>query len=135
MDKILELSRELGALLQNEQCYKDYMHAKDVNDNDEELQKQIGEFNLVKLSIDEELTKEERDEEKFRELNTKLRQIYSNIMVNESMQAFQKSKAELDRLVAGIYSVIVKCASGENPSEVTMEDGCSGNCGSCGGCH
>ena len=94
MDKILELSRELGALLQSEQCYKDYMHAKDVNDNDEELQKQIGEFNLVKLSIDEELTKEERDEEKFRELNTKLRQIYSNIMVNESMQAFQKSKAE-----------------------------------------
>lgn len=135
MDKILELSRELGALLQSEQCYKDYMHAKDVNDNDEELQKQIGEFNLVKLSIDEELTKEERDEEKFRELNTKLRQIYSNIMVNESMQAFQKSKAELDRLVAGIYSVIVKCASGEKPSEVTMEDGCSGNCSSCGGCH
>ena len=135
MDKILELSRESGALLQEERCYKDYMHAKDVNDNDEDLQKQIGEFNIVKLSIDEQLSKEERAEEKFRELNTKLRQIYSNIMVNESMQQFQKSKAELDRLVAGIYSVIVKCASGEHPSEVTMEDGCSGNCGSCGGCH
>lgn len=135
MDKILELSRELGKLLQNEQCYKDYMHAKDVNDNDENLQKEIGEFNLVKLSIDQELSKEDRDEQKFRELNEQLRRIYSNIMVNESMQAFQKSKAELDRLVAGIYSVIVKCAGGENPDEVTMEDGCSGNCSSCGGCH
>ena len=135
MDKILELSRELGKLLQQEQCYKDYMHAKDVNDNDENLQKEIGEFNLVKLSIDQELGREERDEQKFRELNEQLRRIYSNIMVNESMQAFQKSKADLDRLVAGIYSVIVKCAGGENPDEVTMEDGCSGNCSSCGGCH
>ncbi len=135
MDKILELSRELGKLLQQEQCYKDYMHAKDVNDNDENLQKEIGEFNIVKLSIDQELSREERDEQKFRELNEQLRRIYSNIMVNESMQAFQKSKAELDRLVAGIYSVIVKCAGGENPDEVNFEDGCSGNCSSCGGCH
>lgn len=135
MDKILELSRELGRTILSEQCYKDYAAAVEANDNDESLQKEVGQFNLIKLSIDQELSREERDEEKLRELNAELRRIYSNIMVNENMQKFQKAKAELDRVVSGVYSVITKCVNGENPDEVTMEENCGGNCSSCAGCH
>ncbi len=135
MDEILKQARALGALIQNEECYKQYIHAKEVNDDDEELQKAIGEFNLIKMNLDTELSKEDKDEEKLKAINTQLREVYSDIMANESMQSFSVAKKQLDELVSGIYSVLIRCASGENPDEVDIQSGCSGDCSSCGGCH
>ena len=57
---IIELTRKLGAAIQQEQSYKNFMAIREKNDNNEELQKQIGEFNLLKMQLDEELQKEER---------------------------------------------------------------------------
>lgn len=135
MEKILELSREIGHLIQNEDCYKDYVAAKKANDSDEDLQKWIGEFNIIKLSLDSELSKEEKDEAKLKSINEDMRKIYSNIMANESMQKFQSAKMALDKLVAGVYNVVSGAAGGLNPDDLTLDDSCSGDCSSCGGCH
>ena len=135
MDKILEATRNLGKLIQDEDCFKRYIESREKNDNDEELQKAIGEFNLVKLSMDQELAKEERDAEKLKALNDDLRRTYSEVMINENMINFQTAKREVDELVAKIYSVIVKCSLGENPETAEFEESCGGDCASCGGCH
>ena len=57
---IIELTRKLGAAIQNEEAYKNFMAVRDKNDKNEELQKQIGEFNLLKMQLDEELAKSKR---------------------------------------------------------------------------
>ena len=44
---IIELTRALGAAIQETEEYKRFMSAKEKNDNDEALQKQIGDFNLL----------------------------------------------------------------------------------------
>lgn len=136
-EKLLELTKEIGRLIQSNEDYISYMNAKKQNDNDGALQKCIGEFNLLKFAIDEELVKsdEEKDEEKIKRLNDDLRRVYADIMVNNNMQEFQESKRKVDELVNKIYSVILQCASGMDPEEATFDDACTGDCSSCGGCH
>ena len=77
---IIEMTRKLGAAIQQDERYIRYAKAKLANDNDEELQKAIGEFNLIRMQMDGELSNEERDEEMIKELNEKLRNVYSSIM-------------------------------------------------------
>ena len=123
MDKILEATRELCKLIQAEDSFKSYVAAKEANDADEDLQKKIGEF------------KEDKDEEKIKAMNEELRAAYAAVISTESMQAFQVSKQELDKLVNGVYSIISRALQGENPDELEFIDGCSGDCSGCSGCH
>ena len=45
---VITKARELGAAIQATEEYKNFMAAKTRNDADEQLQKQIAEFNLLK---------------------------------------------------------------------------------------
>ena len=135
MDKILEATRELCKLIQGEESFKAYLSAKAANDADEDLQKKIGEFNLIRLSMDQELSKEDKDEEKIKAMNEELRAAYAAVISTNSMQSFQTSKQELDKLMNGIYGVISRALQGENPDELDFVQGCSGDCSGCSGCH
>ena len=75
---IIELSRELGRAIQKEDSYVAYQEATKAVDTDEALQALIGEFNLLKLQLNEKLTAENRDEEAIKELNTKMRTLYAD---------------------------------------------------------
>lgn len=135
MDAILEKTRELCKLIQAEESFKAYVSAKETNDADEDLQKKIGEFNLIRLSMDNELSKEDKDEEKIKELNENLRATYAAVISTDSMQSFQTAKQELDKLMNGIYGVISRALDGANPDELDFVQGCSGDCSGCSGCH
>ena len=135
MDKILEATRELCKLIQADESFKAYVTAKEANDADEDLQKKIGEFNLVRLSMDQELSKEDKDEEKIKAMNEQLRAAYAAVVSTSSMADFQVAKQELDKLVNGVYGVISRALNGENPDELDFVQGCSGDCSGCSGCH
>ena len=73
---VIEITRKLGAAIQQDERYINYAKAKLANDNDENLQKNIGEFNLIRMQLDNELSAEERNEDKIKELNEQLRMTY-----------------------------------------------------------
>ncbi|MBQ9977801.1 MAG: YlbF family regulator [Clostridia bacterium] len=131
---IIELTRKLGAAIQQEQSYKNFMAIREKNDNNEELQKQIGEFNLLKMQLDEELQKEEKNEDKIREANERVLKVYNTIMESEAMQEYNKAFAEYKALTERIMNILAMCQSGEDP-ETCEPSNCSGNCSSCSGCH
>ena len=58
---IIQMAREMGKAIQKDENYLALMKAKDLIDNDPTLQKQISEFNLKKMSLNQELGKEEKD--------------------------------------------------------------------------
>ena len=60
---IIEMTRELGRALQNDERYIAMMAARQASDEDEALQEAIGEFNLKRMAISNEAQKEERDDE------------------------------------------------------------------------
>ena len=134
--KLVELAREIGKELQRDDRYLALRLASQSADEDVKLQGMIGEFNLKKLAINNEASKEARDEEKLKTLNSDLRKLYREIMENEKMAVYQTTKREMDHLVQRLTSIITLCAEGEDPATADYDpSSCTGNCGTCGGCH
>ncbi len=133
---ILEATRKLGEEIQKDERFIAYAKAKIEVDNNKELQDKIGEFNITRMNLEQESEKETRDEEKIKELNESLRNIYSAVMGSKAMLDFNTAKADLDHIINDINSVIMQCVDGADPKTVEPEThSCSGSCDSCGGCH
>ena len=135
MDTILDMAIDLATLLQAVPRCEAVLAATKAADEDKVLQEMISEFNLKRLAINTEEGKEDADADKIRELNQELRTIYASVMANESMMAYNSAKADLDVLVNKIHFAINLAVQGQDPSLAAQESSCSGDCGSCGGCH
>ena len=127
---ILEKAKELGDTLMDDERVKRLQIAMAANDNDFELQKLIGEFNLKRIALNEELGKSDKNDEKTKTLEKELKTMYQTVMENKSMVEYNFAKTEVDEIVSHINSIIQVAISGEAP-----EEGCGGGCDSCGGCH
>lgn len=132
---VLEAVRNLGTAIQQDERFIRYAKAKLANDNDEALQNNIGEFNTVRMNLDREMTAETRDEDKIKELNGQLRDIYTAIMSTPAMAEYNNAKAEVDALMNDVNNVIMQCLEGADPATCEPQSGCSGSCSTCGGCH
>ena len=134
---IIELARDLGKKIQEDDRFIAMHVASQQCDADEALQNMIGEFNLKRMAINNEAQKEDRSEETLRTLNDELRAVYAEIMQNPYRAAYNNAKNELDALVQRVTTVITMSADGEDPDTCDCDScGCGGNCSSCGGgCH
>lgn len=133
---IIAAARALGAAIQADERYKKVLEQRRINDADKELQELIGEFNMARMSVDNELGKEEgRDEEKIKEFNSTLRRLYGKIMCNDNMIEYNKAKEEFDAVMQRANAIIELCTEGGDPATCEPATGCTGSCATCGGCH
>ncbi len=132
---VIKSVRELGKAIQADERFIRYAKARLANDNDTELQAAIGEFNIVRMELEREVTAENKDDKKVEELNQKLRDVYGKIMSAPAMVEYNTAKAELDSLVNEINTVISKALEGEDPETCETTAACTGSCATCGGCH
>ena len=131
---VIQMARELGKLIQADERYKAYESAKEINDKDEKLQELIGQFNIKRVELNTEMTKDDKDTEKIKTLDEEIKNLYGDIMINPSMLAFNKAKSEMDDMLSKINTVITSSANGEDP-ETCPTVSCTGSCSTCGGCH
>lgn len=132
---VIESVRELGKAIQQDERFIRFAKARLENDNNTELQGLIGEFNIIRMELDNQTSAEEQNEDKIKELNEKLREVYGKIMSNPAMVEFNTAKVELDSMMNEINIILGKTLDGEDPETCTAETGCTGSCASCGGCH
>lgn len=133
-EKIVSMAREIGKLLQEEECYTKMESERIASDADKELQDLIGEFNLKRIAINEEGMKKDRDQEKIQNFNNEMREIYGKIMQNQHMIAYNEAKSELDKIVGRVAAIITNSANGEDPETTDVHQGCSGDCSGCSSC-
>lgn len=132
---IIKMARELGKAIQQDERYAAYMAAKAANDSDEELQKLIGDFNLTRMNLNQEMSNPEKNQERIKQLDDELKSLYAKIMGNDGMIAFNTAQNELEQLIGDIQQIVTMCANGEDPDTCEVQHGCSGSCSTCGGCH
>lgn len=132
---IVELARQIGAEIQKDEIYIKLKESEKACDTDMALQDLIGEFNLKRMSLNQEASKPERDEEKITRLNTELRECYDKVMANENMLAYNNSKTQLDHKVKQVIDIITMSAEGADPETVQSSSDCTHDCSTCGGCH
>lgn len=132
---VIAKARELGKAIQQDERFIRYAKARLANDDDKELQDAIGEFNIVRMELDREVNSDEKNDDKVKELNEKLRKVYSSVMSSPAMVEYNTAKAALDTLVNEVNVIISKSIDGEDPDTCDTTSGCTGSCDSCGGCH
>ena len=133
---IIEITRQLGAAIQQDERYSDYAMAKERNDSDSALQELIGEFNLVRQNMAMEQAKPEEDQnaDRLAELNEKMQSLYTTIMTNENMADYTMAKAAMDKLMNQVNTILSHALNGDDPLTCATEAACSGSCSTCGGC-
>lgn len=133
---IIDLAREIGKKIQEDERYIKLQIAQKKCDENENLQNLIGEFNLKRFAINNEVSKEDRNEEEIQKLNLELRELYSELMADEDMITYNNMKKELDQVINRVTAIIVQSSQGVDPSVADYEEeSCGGSCSSCSGCH
>lgn len=132
---IIEMTRELGKAIQQDERYVAYTLAKIANDNDAELQTLINDFDKKRTSLNEELSKEDKNTDMIKALDEDIKDVYSRIMSNQNMMIFNGAKNALEQLISDVNQIVTMCANGEDPDTCQVSHGCSGSCSTCGGCH
>lgn len=132
---IIEKARELGKLIQQEESYITLQKAQADADADMDLQNLIGDFNMKRMSINNEASKKDKDSDKLALLNSQMREDYSKIMSNKNMIAYNEAKDAFDMVANRVLAIVQQSAEGADPETADYStSSCSGSCSTCGGC-
>ena len=132
--EIIELARQLGKAIQEDEAYIRMRTAEQASEEDEALQELIGEYNIKRLSINMEASKEDRDDEKMQALNKEMRSVYAKVMNNEHMKEYNAAKQIFETKLRQVLGIIQNSADGADPETTDPVSGCTGSCATCGGC-
>lgn len=131
---IIKMTRQLGKAIQESEQYKRLEAAKNVNDNDTNLQNQIEEFNMVRVKLSTAMQEENKDEDVVKKFDGELKAIYTAVMGNPNMLEFNDAKQDIDKMMNSITNILMMSVNGEDPETCPEEpENCSGSCSSCGG--
>ena len=114
----IDLFKRAAMALQTDRRYLALDQARKMNDSDEELQNMIGEFNLARMDLNNEIGKPERNDARIAELNEKVNTLYGQIMSDEGMVAYNEAKRECEALVNYIDAIINAAMNGGDPMAV-----------------
>ena len=133
----IEMFKKAAVAMQTDERYIELDAARRANEADEELQNLIGDFNLARMDLNNELSMDERNDERISELNEKINQTYTKVMNHPGMKRYNEAKAAAEQLVNHIDAIINTAMNGGDPMtvEAPAAGGCSVSCSSCSGCH
>lgn len=134
---IIEITRQLGAAIQQDERYLAFHEARRTNEADTDLNDLINKIQLIHMSYQHEAAKDDANEEKLAAYDKEFSEIYQAVMANENMQKYEAARHAVDDMMNEITAILSLCVQGEDPEtcQPQEEHHCSGECGSCGGCH
>lgn len=134
---IIEITRQLGAAIQQDERYLAFHEARKTNEADTDLNDLINKIQIIHMSYQHEAAKDDADEEKLAAYDKEFTEVYQAVMANENMQKYEAARQAVDEMMNHITGILALCVQGEDPKtcEPHDEHHCSGECGSCGGCH
>ena len=135
---VIAKARELGALLQQDERYTAIVAAQKASEEDTELNELLARFQLIQMSFQHEAQKEDKNEQKLEAYDKEFGEIYTKIMANPHMAAYQAARSEIDNLMNYINGIFALCLQGEDPATCEPQQEqheCGGECSSCSGCH
>ena len=134
---IIEITRQLGAAIQQDERYLAFHEARRTNEADTDLNDLINKIQLIHMSYQHEAAKDDANEEKLAAYDKEFSEVYQTVMANENMQKYEAARHAVDDMMNEITAILSLCVQGEDPKtcQPQEEHHCSGECGSCGVCH
>ncbi len=137
MEKIIRLTRELGAAIQESEGYAAFVAARDANEADDALNELVGKMQLVHMSYQHEASKEDANEQKLDAYEEEFMGLREQILANDNMKNYDAARGKIDEMMNYIVGLLTECVKGEDPATCEPpkeeEHHCSGSCSECGG--
>ena len=128
-----KLTRELGKAIQQDERYLAMQKAIEANEKDTALNELMSKIQLIQVSYQHEASKEEPDEGKMKAYDEEFRGVYTEIMMNPNMQAYEKARQDIDELMNYLTGILAMCVNGDDPDTCDPKaHSCSGDCSGCG---
>ncbi len=128
-----KLTRELGKAIQQDERYLAMQKAIEANEKDTALNELMSKIQLIQVSYQHEASKEEPNEDKMKAYDEEFRGVYTEIMMNPNMQAYEKARQDIDELMNYLTGILAMCVNGDDPDTCDPKaHSCGGDCGSCG---
>lgn len=129
--EILEMSKKLGEKIKESDEFLDFKNSKEKMDSDKSLSSLKESFDNKKEELNKEISLENYDKDKVKNLSDELRNLYEKINETPSVKEFESSKEKLSIFIKNINEIIYETAYGkDNP----FFSECTGSCDSCTGC-
>lgn len=129
-ETIYEKARELGELIKESDVFKGMREAEEKANNNAELVAFSGEYEQLRMQIQELTIMDEPDYDEIGEVSKQMDAVQAQMMQNEYMKDLQVARNEFTQLMNLVNRELQGVLSPE-----TLDEGCSGSCSSCAGCH
>lgn len=127
--EIMELAAQLGRALKDDDRLKKLDAARVAYEADDELQKNMVEYEVQQKALQNEYGKEERDMVFIDAIQKRIDELYRAVMENPTFVALNDAQTEVNELMNAVNNTITYNITGKEPSS------CTHDCSSCGGCH
>lgn len=134
---VVELTRKLGAEIQKDERYTDFMLAKQATDADAEIAELMNKLDGLRSSYGEASSKGTPSKEELRKFEEEFRKTSQQLTENPLMEKYEDARTALDDLMNYLMQILYLCVNGEDPysCDPHAAESCGGECGSCAGCH
>ena len=126
--QIFEKSRELGELLVKSPEYTKVQEAETAFQADEIAQARVSEFNALQNEVQTLMQTPDPDQAEIARKAEALRNMQAEVTELPTVKAMNEAQTAFSQLVNQVNQVLRFIITGE-----VEEDGCTGNCSSCGG--
>lgn len=135
---VIQLTRKLGAAIQQDERYLAFSEARKANDSDEELASLLGKINIVQISYQREAEKgDDADEGKMEAYNKEFNELYNEVMLNPNMVRYEAARTAVDDMMNYTVQLLSLCVNGEDPETCEPQQeqpSCGHDCSGCAGC-
>lgn len=131
MNKVIDCARALGEAIVASEEYKQMQITENAAMSDPAVTEAMGRYLELKSMIQECMRAEEPNPDLIAQYGAEMDEAQRQMNAMPAVDAMTTSRQRFSEMMNQVNHVMQFIITGE----VETEGGCSGNCGSCGGCH
>lgn len=134
MNEILEMAQSLGQAIADSEEIKVFREMEKIYYEDEEAQRVMQEYEDSRAKMTVKAKETGMTPENLALFQKEMKNSMDKLMANKTVKEYLEAKSNFNEIIKRVNAIISFCIQGEE-QDLASEGGCSGNCGSCGGCH
>ncbi|MED9821978.1 MAG: YlbF family regulator [Christensenellales bacterium] len=131
MSKVTDCARELGKAIIESEEFKNMQIAENAAMSDPEVAAAMARFLELKNMLGEVMCQPDADANTISMYGQEMDELQQKMNEMEIVDAMTSARQKFSEMMNQVNSVLEFIITGEAP----QQGGCSGNCGSCSGCH
>lgn len=131
-NSIYDMARELAYAVLSTDEGKKVAETRYIFDNNEEARQKMLDYNTYREAVNMRVQEGSISQEEMKAEGTKLSQMIAELKSNSIINDMVQAEGEFNAVINRVMNIFQATITGECEDE---NGGCTGSCGTCGGCH